>query len=168
MWEGYHVYSGAWDDPAGDGTVVWAPGSARAAWKPPAGPTPPPASDCPAPQPDRSPEHLTIALHCGGKWCDATPQTVATLAYCTQIGMSPMADGTLRASCPMRSECPGFQCESRPACELYVLGGDYRWETTPGGQVEHNPDNPAQARCASAGCAIRVCTMDESVCSGWQ
>ena len=167
IWEGYHIYAGAWDDPAGVGAVVWAPNSARPAWKAPGGPTPPPAGACPAPQPDRSPEHLIIALKCEGRWCDATPQTKATLPYCTQIGMSPMADGTLRAGCPMRSECPGWDCEHRKACELWALGGDYRWETQPPGSIVlRNLDNPAQSSCT--GCsAIRVCSQDESVCSTW-
>ena len=162
--EGWHVYAGPWDGP---GTVVWSPQAARLAYAAPSSPPPPtspPGDACPLPHPDRS--RLYLEAKIGRQWIDATVQTVGTLDYCTEIGMSPMDSGALRASCPMRSECPGYQCEQRQACELYAMGGAYDWQTTPPGLVIHHPDNPALAQCRDCE-AIRVCAADGAVCSEW-
>ena len=172
-WQGYHIFAG--DDsngpvPPGGArrTVKWHPQAFTGSWMPPSvTPTPPPTQTCPAPLPDRGEGKLRIQIHVGGGWADGTIQTVGTLTYCEQIGMSPMADGTPRASCPMRSECPGFQCELRDECELYAAKGKPKWETQPTGlEVEHRQGNPWVARAADAS-MIRVCTADGSVCSVW-
>lgn len=125
---------------------------------------PPPVTGCTAPLPDKDPSKLRIALHCAGAWCDGTLQTQGTCSYCAQIGMGEIG-GTMRCGCPMRSECPGFKCEERSACEAYV--GTPVWETKPAGRpVELRQDNPWVARCD--GCTeMRVC-IPGVVCSEWK
>jgi hypothetical protein len=169
-WQGFHVFAGDTSSgpvPPGGArrTVVWSPQAWRGAWLPPT--TPPPAEGCKAPLPDRDPSKLRIQIHVGGGWADGTIQTVGTLSYCEQIGMSPMADGTPRASCPMRSECPGYQCELREECETFASRGGPVWQTQPVGlEVELRNGNPWVARAAGAE-RLRVCTSDLGVCSAW-
>ena len=172
-WQGFHVFAG--DDSSGPvppgqprRTVKWSPQAYTGAWMPPSvTPTPPPVQECPAPLPSREEGKLRIQVHVGGGWVDGTIQTVGTLGYCEAIGMSPMADGTQRASCPMRSECPGVQCDFRDECELYASGGLPKWQTKPGGlEVELRQGNPWVARAQGAA-ELRVCSADLSVCSAW-
>jgi len=79
------------------------------------------AATCPSPQPDR--EKLTFSLSVAPNGIvDATPIVAKALDYCTAIGMGLSPDGvTPRAACPMRNECPGWDCENRLPCEQYVM-----------------------------------------------
>ena len=78
----------------------------------------PPTSLCPDPKPDPAKLVWKIAPS-GGSWYDPTP-TVDSCEYCKDIGMGDY-NGTVRCNCPARSECPGFQCESRVACEQVLM-----------------------------------------------
>lgn len=180
-WQGFHVFVG--DDSSGPvppggarRTVKWSPQAFTGAWTPPSGveptPTPTPAGPtygCVSPLPDRTPSKLKIGMKPPDAqgWRDATLQTKGTCDYCFNIGMGTFG-GAPRCDCPMRSECPGFQCDLRDECEAYGSRGGTVWETEPAGlPVELKGGNPWVARCV--GCVtMRVCTSDKSVCSAWK
>lgn len=169
-WQGYHIFAG--DDSSGPvppggarRTVKWSPQAYTGAWLPPSSAPPPPPQACPAPLPDRDPSKLKIVIHVGGGWADGTLQTVGTCDYCAAIGMGEI-NGVMRCGCPMRSECPGFQCQFREACEAYASVGPV-WQTQPVGlEVEHRQGNPWVARAPGA-MHLRVCTAGLDVCSAW-
>jgi hypothetical protein len=163
--EGWHVYAGAEDGP---GTVVWSPGAARLAWSAPVTapdlpPVPdPPATTCPAPPcPDRAKGRWKIKtkLH-SPKIVDNTAVTVDQEPFCRATGMSPMADGTLRAGCPMR---PDGHPE-RSAVEAWVTGGT-KLEARNGATCTPVLGNPFQFYRAGGGC--RLCSADGLTCGGW-
>jgi hypothetical protein len=199
-WEGFHIYSGAgWDDPAQTGTVVWSPGADRPAYAPPGGPVPPtptptppptvPGAPCPiAPCPDlvwtaatlpdgwSEDEIGTARIQFNssvytGRYADNTLVVVHNEPYCASIGMSPMADGQPRASCPMR---PDGHPE-REAIEHWASGG-YVLQAQNGATCVPHPTNPVMFELNGGNC--RLCTVrtfksktpshpDEPVCSGW-
>lgn len=109
----------------------------------------------------RPPRVSTFNLKCEVAWCDATP-LIQSCDYCASIGMGDIG-GTQRCTCPTRSECPGFKCEERPACEAVAVNGNPAWRCEVG-QVEVKTDNPYQARC-SAGAWIEVCHADGATCT---
>lgn len=80
--------------------------------------------------------------------------------YCEAAGMPG------RARCPARSECPGFKCEERSACEAIGVGGQpgavpiWRCDGGPASVTE----NPYQARCPEGSTWAEVCTTDMKVC----
>jgi len=179
--EGWHIFAG--DDTSG--TIVWSPQAARPAYAAPDAipPQPPPPTsppgDCPAlpcPASVWTAETLPSgwgsdmigkaawAWSCherGRLWEDCTPIVVRQEPYCRAIGMSPMADGSLRAACPMR---PDGHPE-REVIELWLLGGapvpDAR-----GGQDCNPEGRPAFAVPRGSG-DCRICSADEATCSEW-
>jgi hypothetical protein len=142
-------------------------------------PAPPPVVDygCPAPRPDRVWTAETLPPGWGsneigrprwvinskphGVWVDTTAVTNRNEPYCRAIGMSPMADGTLRAGCPMR---PDGHAE-RVACERYVAEGDWVVVAEGGATCEANPDNSSMFRRTSASGSCRLCNPAQTVCS---
>jgi len=77
------------------------------------------ASTCPDPKPDRAKLDFTMLVYPNGI-VDATPIVTKDCEYCSAIGMGEI-NGTPRCACPIRNECPGFDCENRLTCEQYVL-----------------------------------------------
>jgi hypothetical protein len=92
------------------------------------------------------------------RWYDSTPLFYGkgVDGYCALIGFPD------RLFCPARSECPGFKCEERAACEAIGIGGAplFRCEK---GDAEVNPENPFQGRCFDSAW-IEVCSADQTVC----
>lgn len=122
----------------------------------------PPATTCPAqPCPDRSKGawQLKCKVH-GRDKADCTPVTVRQEPFCRAIGMSPMADGTLRAGCPMR---PDGHPE-RSAVEAWVTGGT-KLEARNGATCELVDGNPFQFWQAGGNC--RLCSADGLTCGEW-
>ena len=138
-WEGYKVYN------YGGGKVIWSPNANRPSWTITpdhcsGGPVePPPVGECPLPHPDLTNMKFKHTEH-NGK-LDTSWVTVNQEPYCREIGMSPMADGTPRADCPVRPE-GGEGSEERGPCEAELC--DQKWECN--GEPE-NPSNPAQSNC---------------------
>lgn len=77
---------------------------------------PPIPDNCPAPDPN--PADLKWNYMLRGSWWDPTPVVTRNCAYCSATGQG---DGGTRCECPARVECPGFQCESRVACEQVLM-----------------------------------------------
>ena len=176
LWDEYHaVYFGT-------GALI--PGGKwMAAHREPSGPPPvtppPPVASCPkAPCPARVWTAATLpdgwgqdmigkaawewSCHESGRlWEDCTPIVVRQEPYCAAIGMSPMADGSLRAACPMR---PDGHPE-REAIEEWLLGG------------APVPDSRNGANCTPEGRPAfavprgtnncRLCDAAKQNCSGW-
>lgn len=92
-----------------------------------------------------------------GRWYDSTPLFYGK-DYCTAIGFPE------RLHCPARSECPGFKCEERLACEQLGLGGAAPLFRCEKGSPDVNPDNPFQARCYDSAW-IEVCHNDGKTCT---
>jgi hypothetical protein len=93
---------------------------------------------------------------------DSTPITVGQEPFCHAIGMSPMADGTLRAGCPMR---PDGHSE-RVAVEDWLLdGGPVRDSKDGGDCTPNNTDNPYAFLMRSGNC--RNCNVPKTVCTDW-
>jgi hypothetical protein len=170
--EGWHVYAEGLNVP---GTIVWAPHAARPVYAAPSSaPTPPatpPGESCPAePCPDRS--KGVWKLKCkphgrvktpSGEWVpatDCTPVTERQEPYCRKIGMSPMADGTLRAGCPMR---PDGHPE-RGLVEAWVAGPT-KLEGKDGAVCGRVDGNPLQFYAESGRC--QLCSADGLTCGGW-
>lgn len=173
--EGWHVYVGPEDGP---GTVLWSPQAARPAYAAAPAVPPPPASppggSCPAPPcPARVWTEATLpdgwgrdmigkprwewSCHESGRaWADCTPVVVRNEPYCASIGMSPMADGSPRAACPMR---PDGHLE-REAVEWWLVGAP-----VPDGPDCDPPGRPAYAVPRGSG-ACRLCDASKTVCSG--
>jgi hypothetical protein len=127
------------------------------------------APSCPAPLPPRvAGDGITPAWklkchpHQPAGTIDCTPTTIAQEPFCRHIGMSPMADGTLRAGCPVRPD--GHP--DRPACEDFISGGGFRLEARGGAVCEHRDGNPLQFMVPQAG-SCRLCSVDGTVCSDW-
>jgi hypothetical protein len=103
-------------------------------------------------------------LHTMGN-ADSTPVTVRQEPFCHAIGMSPMADGTLRASCPMR---PDGHTE-REAVENWLLdGGPVRDSKNGQDCTPNNTDNPFAFLAGTGNC--RICNAlapPGQVCSEW-
>lgn len=99
---------------------------------------PPPAGECPAPHPDL--ESMKFKRDERGSHLDTTWVTVGQEPFCREIGMSPMADGTLRAGCPVRPEGD----PERPICESELCA--QKWECN-GQPTEGWHGNPAQTDC---------------------
>lgn len=166
--EGFHVYAGP---AAGPGTVVLSPQADRGAYAAPtSSPANPPAasSSCPAPLPlrvydDGVTAHwfLKCHAHVPREVIDCTPTTIGQEPFCRAIGMSPMADGTLRGGCPPRPD--GHP--DRPACEAFISGGGFRLEARDGARCEFYQGNPLQFLAVGGGC--RLCSVDGTVCSNW-
>lgn len=136
--EGWHIYAGAWDDPAGTGTVVWSPGAARPAYAAPAGPppqgppppppsTPPPAGACGAPVPPPLGKIAAKVHTTGPAWTvlDSTPLVGPDIAFCASIGYT---DG--RQFCPVRPEGPEHVAARR--CWEDERTGGIEWRGTGG------------------------------------
>ena len=127
-WEGYKIYN------YGGGKVIWSPNANRPSWTIThdycsEGPVEPPVGDCPAPHPDLA--SMKFKTKEAGNHLDTTWTTVSQEPFCREIGLSPMADGTLRAGCPVRPECgpddpPEAICHERAACEAELC--DQKWE----------------------------------------
>lgn len=99
---------------------------------------PPPAGECPAPHPDLA--RMKFRIHEKGNHLDTTWTTVNQEPFCREIGMSPMADGTPRAGCPVRPEGN----EERFPCEMDLC--DQKWQCN-GVPIEGWRGNPAQTNC---------------------
>jgi len=156
----------------GDGCVIEGTNSFRADWPCkgcalviPAGggttPTPPPTQDgCTSPVTPRV-DRINIKKH--NKWYDTTPlfyngdtemwDGTQVSRYCDACGF------TNRLHCPARSECPGYKCEERVACERVGLGGPAPVFHCSNGQPVINPDNAFQAYCEGS-IWIEVCAAD--------
>jgi hypothetical protein len=87
-------------------------------------------TSCPAPLPPKDKLSFRVNESKSAKgWFDATPVIEKDLAYCESIGMGTM-NGQPRATCPIRNECPGFQCEERLTCEAYAMDrADPSWKS---------------------------------------
>jgi hypothetical protein len=183
-WEGYHIYAGAgWDDPEGDGTIVWAPQARRPVYKAPGAtpPPPPPADACPfAPCPARVWTAETLPPGWGQdaigtpRWqfnahgyppdkVDVTAVVVRNEPYCAATRQSPMATGTLRDQCPMRGE----EGPERVAVENWLTGGTaVEAKSGSGTRCEKAEGNPMQFHKADGNC--RMCaSSDPRVCTEW-
>jgi hypothetical protein len=100
-----------------------------------------PSDLCPSPRPD--PAKLVWKVQPSGSWYDPTP-TVNSCDYCKDIGLGEY-NGAVRCNCPARSECPGYQCESRVACEQVLMQSPFPvWRGDGTIEVE---DNGWRARC---------------------
>lgn len=190
--EGYHIQAGeGWHDPSQRNTVVWSPGADRVAWAPagaPAPPVPTPApvdGPCPvAPCPQRAWTADTLpdgwsSEEIGrarwqfnssvyvGRYLDNTPVVIRNEPYCASIGMSPMADGQLRAACPVR---PDGHPE-RVAVERWLTGG-FVLESRNGTVCRLHPTNPVMFELGSGNCrmcsVLRFGSPAEPVCSEWR
>lgn len=117
-------------------------------------PEPPSSSGCSAPV---TPKVNRWNLKPHNRWYDSTPLFYGKGedGYCAKIGFPD------RLFCPARSECPGFKCEERAACEKVGIGGLPLWRCEVG-QAEVN-ENPYLARCPE-GTWIEVCSADGTVC----
>jgi len=149
LWDEYHaVYFGT-------GALI--PGGKwMAAHREPA--APPVSSLCGEPAP---PPLVDFNLHCGNRWCDATP-ILYGCDFCAAIGLGEMPGlpGVKRCNCPAGNEDNG---PKRMACERQVIGGAALWRSSTG--VEVDPGNHLQARCSSACSWIEVCKADGTKCS---
>lgn len=144
--------------------------------------TPPPVTDaCPAaPCPDRVwtaetlPDgwgqdaigtarwHFNVHVHTMGNY-DSTSVVDRNEPYCASIGMSPMADGTARASCPVRPD--GHN--EREAVEGWLLEGGPVVEGRNGQDCKaNNNDNPFAFLAGTGNC--RICNTPKTVCSEWK
>ena len=146
--ENYQVYN------YGGAKVRWAPGGTQDGWildpnssvcqqEPP-----PPSGDCPLPHPDVT--SMKFKTKEAGNHLDTTWTTVSQEPFCREIGLSPMADGTPRAGCPVRPECgssdpPDAICHDRAACEAELC--DQKWECN-GEPYPGWRGNPAQTDCS--------------------
>jgi len=122
-------------------------------------PGPPPVTSlCGEPVP---PPLVDFNLHCGNRWCDATP-ILYGCDFCAAIGLGEMPGlpGVKRCNCPAGNEDNG---PKRMACERQVIGGAALWRSSTG--VEVDPGNHLQARCSSACSWIEVCKADGTKCS---
>jgi len=174
-WQGFHIFAGDTSNgpvPPGGArrTVLWSPQAYRGAWIPPdVTPTPPPTTTgCTDPV---TPKVDKWNLKPHNKWIDATPQfynrETERWDGTTITGYCDAAKFVDRLHCPARSECPGYKCEEREACEQIGIGGKphskplWRCEQ---GTAEVNPENPLQAACAGGGW-IEVCRSDGTGCT---
>ena len=123
---------------------------------------------CPSPQPDRAKLGFNLSVKQNGV-VDATPLNTKDVAYCTSIGMPYGPDGvTPRGACPMRNECPGFDCENRLPCEQYAMSvPGVCTATAPtwvsDGEVVLEDQFGFRARCN--GCTyLKACNCDATRC----
>jgi hypothetical protein len=185
--EGYHVFAG-YDgpNPVPPGSVarrvVWSPGAARPSYygNAEAPPPQPPPTSCPyAPCPlkvwtaetlppgwgqdmiGKAAWKWNAKLHTMGN-ADSTPVTDRQEPFCRAIGMSPMADGTLRASCPMR---PDGHSERVPVENWLLDGGPVRDSQNGQDCTPNNTDNPFAFLAGTGNC--RICNMPKTTCSAW-
>jgi hypothetical protein len=112
-------------------------------------PTPPPVNGCSDPV---TPTVNRFNLKPHNRWYDSTPLFYGK-EYCTAIGFPD------RLFCPARSECPGYKCEERVACEQVGIGGPAPKFHCEVGEPQINPENAFQARCGD-GTWIEVCAAD--------
>jgi hypothetical protein len=61
----------------------------------------------------------------------------------------------------MRSECPGYKCEERPACEEHVAGGPLHVVSLDGQPCEQVAPTMFLARAGQC----KLCNAAETVCS---
>jgi len=98
--------------------------------------------------------------------CDSTPVTRNQEPYCRAIGMSPMADGNLRAACPMRNEIPGQPNPDRESVETWLLEGGPKREGRNGQDcTPNNTTNPFAFLAGTGNC--RICNTPGDTCSEW-
>lgn len=106
--------------------------------------------------------HFNVHIHTMGNY-DSTAVTDRNEPYCASIGMSPMGDGTLRASCPMR---PDGHVD-REDVENWLLEGGPVVEGRNGQNCKaNNNDNPFAFLAGTGNC--RICNTPKTVCSEWQ
>jgi hypothetical protein len=91
--------------------------------------------------------------------------------YCAATGQSPMADGNLRAACPMRLPGSGKDAE-QVAVEAWILFGGFTRDGRNGQDcTPNNTTNPAAFLMGTGNC--RICSAnlelrdDPRSCSGW-
>ena len=176
-WEGFHIYAGdGWDNPNGDGTIVWAPQAKRPVYKAPgtvSPPPPPPVTDaCGEPVPPPLTD-FNLTIHLGRRWPFDGTASVHGCGYkgpgtnfCRDIGLPTMPNNPAveRCDCPAGNESDGAK---RSACERKVIGepgppANALWRGN--GTVEVNPDNHLLAACS--GCTwIEVCKADGTKCT---
>lgn len=142
LWEEHHVI--AWTD----GCYTQTGNGFKNVWRY-KGEAPPPQTGCTAPV---TPTVDKFNLKPHNRWYDSTPLFYGK-EYCTAIGFPD------RLHCPARSECPGYKCEERIACEQVGIMGPAPKFHCEVGEPEVNPDNAFQARCG-AGTWIEVCAAD--------
>lgn len=103
-------------------------------------------------------------LHTMGN-ADSTPVCVRQEPFCREIGLSPYADGTPRASCPMRPDGHA----DRVAVETWLLRGGPVREGRNGMTREscapNNTDNPFAFLAGTGNC--RICDTPGVTCSDW-
>ena len=145
--------------------------------------TPPPAGACPAtPCPDLVWTEATLpdgwsneelgrprmqfnSSTYVGRWKDNTLVVKRNEPYCASIGMSPMADGQLRAACPLR---PDGHVD-REALEAWASGG-FKLESQNGATCMMHPTNPVMFELNGGNC--RLCTVrtfkeGKPLCGDW-
>lgn len=122
-------------------------------------PTPPPLVSCTDPVPTYEQlKYKTPGQH--NQWYDTTALQSSACDYCAAIGMGEMGDGSTRCECPTRSECPGYKCEERVACESKF---NPQWNCS-NGPAEVKSDNPYMARCGDGSSYIEACAPDGTKC----
>lgn len=154
-WEGYHIFN------FGGNKVVWAPSSARTAWKikpewcptdcegtTPEPPEPPPTQECTEPYPDMGSMKFQYAEK--GSHLDTTLVTVNQPGFCASIGYCCMpgtggnvcgAPGCVpRGGCPVRPDGSPL----RPVCETELC--NQKWECN-GAPSTGWKGNSAQTNC---------------------
>jgi hypothetical protein len=149
FWQEFHAVYHA------DGiTGQWIPGGKYMATHRGDQTVPPPVMTlCGEPVP---PPLVDFNLHCGNRWCDATP-ILYGCEFCAAIGLGEMPGqpGVPRCNCPAGNE---DNPAKRMACERQVIGGAALWRSSTG--VEVNPENHLQARCSSSCTWISVSKAD--------
>lgn len=172
-------------------TVNWSPNSWRGAWvspggtappvEPPVPPvTPPTGESCPfLPCPQRlwtaetlppgwGPDQIgkpaykiNSHTHTMGN-IDSTAVTTRQEPFCASIGMSPMADGTLRAECPVR---PDEHPERLPVENWLMFGGPTRDSRMGQNCTPNNTDNAWAFLGGTGNC--RMCNVPKTACTPW-
>jgi len=130
---------------------------------PPPDPPPCPALPCPLKTYPDGKAHwkFNSKPHTMGN-ADSTPVTVAQEPFCAATGQSPMAEGTLKASCPMRKEGD----PDRAAVENWLLDGGPVRDSKDGGNCEpNNTTNPYAFLMRGGNC--RNCNTGKTVCTDW-
>lgn len=103
-------------------------------------------------------------LHTMGN-ADSTPVVVRQEPFCRAIGLSPYADGTPRASCPVR---PDGHSERIPVENWLLDGGPVRDGRNGQDCTPNNTDNPFAFLAGTGNC--RICNAlqpPNQVCSEW-
>lgn len=122
------------------------------------------------PLPDR--RALWVRGHRVNAWFDFTPEIKpkdgsepeAVHQLCVAYGFGTWPDGTPRYNCPLGADLTPVRIER----ERWAMGGGSICLSSPTNvPVFHNPENWLQCSCGSGCAAVRICSVDLSLCSDW-